>query len=516
MSLQMPWDIGADFDFELEYNSLGLVWEKDVIYQIWKYPFLYEYQCISSSVGGYPTKHLYSFKFLSQTKQRNFINSRQYLLTNNLYQKIKIKKPKESGVKTYLRLTDSQNDINKIQINSAKIYMRWFRDVSDEELKFASIADQCPWLENKLIDFSYFSQHELITPNDESLLKDTINNNLRKVNGQLMQYTKSYYDALHSRTKDIAELTNSLDLLGAEMEASIYSPYSKEGDIKESDFESVYNTYNAIWIPQQEPKTILNYGELMTEYFNKYFSAQQRFLKNIYNFRNYWDKPIGFAGTGIYENKVIIENMTSVESPNIVLFGDLTWKKIDSDSSSNFNLYKTGELGSKIPVVNLYSDSYNFEKIDIINEYNYTNFYTPTVKANSWTKCKENSKLLSEVFYAEIDCNLLVKACKGQKVTFEDLNKFPEVNRDLALLIDTNITYEQIESLSFKTEKRYLKSVNLFDVYQGKNIESGKKSYAIRYVLSNKDKTLTNNEITNIMDKLVAAYEKELGAKLRT
>jgi hypothetical protein len=102
-----------------------------------------------------------------------------------------------------------------------------------------------------------------------------------------MQYTKSYYDALHSRTKDIAELTNSLDLLGAEMEASVYSPYSKEGDIKESDFESVYNTYNAIWIPQQEPKTILNYGELMTEYFNKYFSAQQRFLKNIYNFRNY-------------------------------------------------------------------------------------------------------------------------------------------------------------------------------------------------------------------------------------
>lgn len=396
MSLQIPWDIGADFDFELEYDSFGLVWEKDAVYHIWKYPFLYEYQCTNSYIGGYPTKHLYSFKFLSKTKQRNFINNRQYLLTNNLYEKIK-KIKTDSTIKTYLRLTDSQNSINKAQVNSAKIYMRWFRDVSDEELKFASIADQCPWLENKLIDFSYFSQHELITPNDENLLKNTINNNLRKVNGQLMQYTKSYYDALHSRTENITKLTNSLDLLGAEMEASVYSPYSKEGDIKESDFESVYNTYNAIWIPQQEPKTILNYGELMTEYFNKYFSAQQRFLKNIYNFRNYWNKPIGFAGTGIYENKVTVTNMTNTDKLNIVLFGDLTWKEISSD----FNLYKTGELDSKIPLVNLYSDSYNFEKIDTVNEYNYTNFYTPTVKANSWVLCDEKSKLLVDVFYAK-------------------------------------------------------------------------------------------------------------------
>lgn len=376
----------------------------------------------------------------------NKINGREYLLTNMLYEAItNTFDSSPNRAKTYLRLTDSQNNnIDKIQVNSAKIYMRWFRDVSDDELKFASIADQCPWLENKLIDFSYFSQHELITPNDENLLKNTINNNLRKINGQLMQYTKSYYDALRSRTENIAKLTNSLDLLGAEMEASVYSPYSKEGGIKESDFESVYKTYNEIWIPQQEPKTILNYGELMTEYFNKYFSAQQRFLKNIYNFRNYWNKPIGFAGTGIYENKITATNINTTNELNIVLFGDLTWKQINPnpESYSDFNLYKTGELGSKIPLINLYSDSYHFEKIDIVNEYNYTNFYTPTVKANSWTKCSDKSKLLPEVFYAEIDDSNLDKNGKlTENATYKQMLYTDIVERYLGLSKDDIYNY---------------------------------------------------------------------------
>jgi len=132
-----------------------------------------------------------------------------------------------------------------------------------------------------------------------------------------------------------------------------------------------------------------------------------------------------------------------------------------------------------------------------------------------------NAKLLKHfdikqpVFYAEIDCEMLVSLAKGKKTVFEDLNKFPEVNRDLALLVDKQITYKEIEDLAFKTERNYLKSVNLFDVYEGKNLENGKKSYAVRFILSNKEKTLTNDEINKIMDKLIVAYEKTLEAKLR-
>ena len=176
----------------------------------------------------------------------------------------------------------------------------------------------------------------------------------------------------------------------------------------------------------------------MTEYFNKYFSAQQRFLKNIYNFRNYWNKPIGFAGTGIYENKVTATNMSDTSRLNIVLFGDLTWKQISSD----FNLYKTGEFNSKIPLVNLYSNSYSFEKIDIVNEYNYTNFYTPTVKANSWTKCSDKSKLLPEVFYAEIDDSNLDKNGKlKENATYKQMLYTDIVERYLGLSKDDIYNY---------------------------------------------------------------------------
>jgi phenylalanyl-tRNA synthetase beta chain len=118
------------------------------------------------------------------------------------------------------------------------------------------------------------------------------------------------------------------------------------------------------------------------------------------------------------------------------------------------------------------------------------------------------------VFYAEVDCDLL-KNLPKKRIIYEELNRFPEVSRDLALLVDKNITYKEIEDLAFKTEKKQLKSVNLFDAYEGKNIEDSKKSYAVRFILFNKEKTLSSNEINNIMDKLIAAYQKELGAVLR-
>jgi len=132
-----------------------------------------------------------------------------------------------------------------------------------------------------------------------------------------------------------------------------------------------------------------------------------------------------------------------------------------------------------------------------------------------------NRKLLKyfdikqDVYYAEVDCEILMKLAKGKRIIYEELNKFPEVSRDLALLIDKQITYKEIENLAFKTERKYLKSMNLFDIYEGKNLEEGKKSYAIRLILCDKEKTLTNNEINTIMDKLIAAFETKLGGRLR-
>jgi phenylalanyl-tRNA synthetase beta chain len=95
------------------------------------------------------------------------------------------------------------------------------------------------------------------------------------------------------------------------------------------------------------------------------------------------------------------------------------------------------------------------------------------------------------------------------------LPKYPEARRDLSLLLDEAVEYGQIEKLAHKTEKKLLKAVNLFDVYQGKNLPSGKKSYAVSFVFRSDKKTLEDMEIDAIMKDLMETYKKKLGAEIR-
>ncbi len=120
------------------------------------------------------------------------------------------------------------------------------------------------------------------------------------------------------------------------------------------------------------------------------------------------------------------------------------------------------------------------------------------------------------VYYAEIDVdNLVGKSDKQNKVKFSELPKYPEVKRDLALLVDESVNFAQIKALASKTEKKLLKNVSLFDVYQGKNLPSGKKSYAVSFILRDDEKTLTDKQIEKTMQSLTNVLNKELGAELR-
>ena len=103
----------------------------------------------------------------------------------------------------------------------------------------------------------------------------------------------------------------------------------------------------------------------------------------------------------------------------------------------------------------------------------------------------------------------------NHKVQYTEVPKYPEVRRDLALLIDEKISFAQIEQIAKKSEKHLLKSVSLFDVYQGKNLEPGKKSYAVSFTLQDTEATLNDKQIDKVMSKLIKAYEEELGAVLR-
>ena len=121
----------------------------------------------------------------------------------------------------------------------------------------------------------------------------------------------------------------------------------------------------------------------------------------------------------------------------------------------------------------------------------------------------------NDVFYADLNWQQLMKAIKNVKVGYKEISKFPAVRRDLALLLDKKVQFAEIEKIAYNTEKRLLKDVELFDVYEGKNLETGKKSYAVSFLLQDENQTLNDKQIDRIMQKLIANLQSQLNAKLR-
>ncbi|UTA66481.1 phenylalanine--tRNA ligase subunit beta [Emticicia sp. 21SJ11W-3] len=118
------------------------------------------------------------------------------------------------------------------------------------------------------------------------------------------------------------------------------------------------------------------------------------------------------------------------------------------------------------------------------------------------------------VFYADFDWEYLLKQY-SEKVNYVEIPKFPEVRRDLSLVIDSATSFDQVSAIANKTERNLLKAVNVFDIYEGEKLGEGKKSYSVSFILLDKDKTLTDEVIDKTMQRLIAAYEKELSAVIR-
>lgn len=121
----------------------------------------------------------------------------------------------------------------------------------------------------------------------------------------------------------------------------------------------------------------------------------------------------------------------------------------------------------------------------------------------------------TEVFYADLNWTNIMKAIKKHTVTYSDIPKFPEVRRDLALLIDQSVTFADIKQIAYEAEKRLIKSINLFDVYEGKNLPAGKKSYAISILLQDNEKTLKDSQIDNVMQRIIKSLTDKVRASLR-
>ena len=119
------------------------------------------------------------------------------------------------------------------------------------------------------------------------------------------------------------------------------------------------------------------------------------------------------------------------------------------------------------------------------------------------------------VYFADLNWTLIMKETKKNALSFQEISNYPKVSRDLALLVDKSVTFLQIEEVAYSSERNLLKRVELFDVYEGKNLPEGKKSYAVNFVLQDESKTLTDKQIEKIMNNLIRNLEQRLGASLR-
>ena len=130
-------------------------------------------------------------------------------------------------------------------------------------------------------------------------------------------------------------------------------------------------------------------------------------------------------------------------------------------------------------------------------------------------KILKDFDIKQEVLYADLHWETLLELVRGHKVVYKEISKYPEVRRDLALLLDDKVSFADLYCVAFATEKSILKQINLFDVYQGDKLAAGKKSYAVSFILQEENKTLTDKQIDKTMQKLQAAFEQSLGATLR-
>jgi phenylalanyl-tRNA synthetase beta chain len=121
----------------------------------------------------------------------------------------------------------------------------------------------------------------------------------------------------------------------------------------------------------------------------------------------------------------------------------------------------------------------------------------------------------SVVYASDFNWNLILELVKDNKTKYKEVSKFPSVRRDLSLLTDTVVTFDELKKIAAATDNKILKSVNLFDVYEGDKLPEGKKSYALSFIMADETKTLTDKYVDKVMGKLMHSFKEKVGAELR-
>lgn len=297
--------------------------------------------------------------------------------------------------------------------------------------------------------------------------KDTVQNMLSDIltaNGfnEILSnsLTKSAYSSdLDSAVKILNPLSNDLDVMRQTMlysglEAIAYNQNRKAADLKLYEFGKVYSVAD-----------------------DKYTETQRFAIWLTGATAEQWNqKPVAFT---FYNLKAIVDSLVARLNITDLTVEDATCKKMAYGLQ-----YKRGNK--------------------------------QLVKFGATTNdALKKADVDKPVFYADFNFDLILSAVKKNKIVYQEVSKFPAVRRDLSMLIDNAITFNQLKQIAQKTERKLLKEVDVFDVYQGDKLPAGKKSYALSFILQDIEKTLTDKAIDAIMQKLIYNLGKEAGAEIR-
>lgn len=262
------------------------------------------------------------------------------------------------------------------------LYLSQYREPTAEELEFASIADQIPWLENRLIDFTYFYEHSIITLKQYRDLMNIFENDLRKANAKLLLYSQLYYQSIQTKTKIISNLSAQLDMVGATFHADLVKPFQIDGRIQETTEFNL--ALSDLFSNKETSIELIDYYTTLADYVNKYITAEQAFLKNIYLFRKYFYESCGLGSLHHY-TWVMNEETDSDEYKYSFV------NKIDEYTKLNSTNYqKNIFIQTKINGINKYTP---FDKNNVVTDYNNSKYYyLNPQKADGYKPINDNNK----------------------------------------------------------------------------------------------------------------------------
>lgn len=285
------------------------------------------------------------------------------------------------------------------------IYITFYRDPTAEDLEFATVADTCPWLENKLIDFSYHQTHNILNKPELQHLNQLIQQDLRKINGRLLVYAQDYYNALHQKTKLLSEIINNLDMIGATFESDVVQFMSKPGTMLDtSNFSKQCEYINEIYNraqTNQEKIGMLNLSDTLSEYVNNYINHEQSFLKNMFNFRKYFDAPISILG----QNNTLYKYTFEITNTKYNFYGvnpqPIKYTKTLKDDITQHPSVKLYYKQQEADIANEKTSYIPVSEQLLVDTTNFNHFYIPNITKGGYipaTQYVPNAKYYCVIF----------------------------------------------------------------------------------------------------------------------